>query len=299
MGFDELAVLALRLGRMPRFDAARYFRQDPRYSPLLYKFLTPNSPSLRGILVDSNLWLASVSSFNDPFDLRARVTFDGDVLSQRKHLDDFAKRQGLRFKARKDFVAKRMTRGVSSVEFQRSYDRLRRTFGVCCFAARPVGPHAPNGGARSILMWSHYADSHRGVCFQFHVPRSPGSLGMSLPVDYSEEFIRIDWLDRASHERSLGPAFTRKASAWSYELERRIVLPSRADTLLPFHSSALRGVVLGCAATRRTELRLVALCRRRIEKGFLPVKIFRALVVEGAYRLQAARAIDLERLVSR
>lgn len=300
MEFDELALLRLRMERLSRFEASRFFAsQDRRYSPVLYKFLAPRSPSLPGILIDSNFWLACVSSFNDPFDLRARVQFEGDAAAQRAYLSDFAKRQGMRFKARQGFVAKQMARGPNRDGFQRAYDQLRRTFGVCCFAARPLGVGAGGSGARSILMWSHYAASHRGVCLQFHVPRAPSSLGVSLPVDYDEEFIHINWLERQSAERSLGPAFTRKAPAWSYELERRIVLPSRANTALPFVPSALRGAILGCAATRRTELRLVVLCRRRQRAGHPPIKIYRAVVVDSAYRLRIVRASDLERLACR
>lgn len=46
--------------------------------------------------------------------------------------------------------------------------------GVCCFSLDP----------KSILMWSHYSDNHKGVCLKFDRLKDMECFRGSYPVDY-------------------------------------------------------------------------------------------------------------------
>jgi len=95
-------------------------------------------------------------------------------------------------------------------------------------------------GARNVLMWSHYAASHAGVCFKFHVARDPTVLGLADPVEYNDTFLAINWTERDTAPSKLGKVILRKTTAWSYEHERRLVETYRANTSLPFNPAALQ-----------------------------------------------------------
>ena len=100
---------------------------------------------------------------------------------------------------------------LSRLEERRRFNRWRRSvsakFGLLCFSEKWENP----------LLWSHYADRHRGLC-----------LGFDVPVD---ELQTVNYLDRRWTFRDLvpekirpGPLFCMKFSDWQYEEEcRRII----------------------------------------------------------------------------
>lgn len=78
----------------------------------------------------------------------------------------------------------------------------------------------------NILMWSHYADQHKGFCIEFN--RSPdndlGNIKMTQPVKYYYDYPDVNPLDsdgnidESIHKKML---FS-KAKDWAYEKEWRL-----------------------------------------------------------------------------
>lgn len=84
-------------------------------------------------------------------------------------------------------------------------------YGVLCFSTSWRGP----------ILWSHYADRHKGLCFGFDVPDS-----LLLPVTYLKSRSPFgDLLPPASGtDREPGTLFFTKFEHWHYEDEfRRVV----------------------------------------------------------------------------
>jgi len=81
---------------------------------------------------------------------------------------------------------------------------LSITKGILCFCKTWTHP----------ILWSHYADKHKGICLGFEVSRS-----VLEKVDYVDcRFLRPDILDEAFMKRLL---FT-KFAHWHYEQEHRV-----------------------------------------------------------------------------
>ncbi|MDU9006926.1 DUF2971 domain-containing protein [Sedimentitalea todarodis] len=83
--------------------------------------------------------------------------------------------------------------------------------GVLCFSRDWHNP----------VMWSHYADNHRGLCLGFDVDEA-----VAMPVDYVSRRVEFDqYLDPATSEsevRALASRFAAtKYSHWRYEKEVR------------------------------------------------------------------------------
>jgi hypothetical protein len=98
------------------------------------------------------------------------------------------------------------------------YLNFKSTLCICCFAKN----------MSEILMWSHYADNHRGVCLEWDLDES--NRDRIFTIEYAN---RIDTLDKveltASGELSLNVKsnakfLTTKFATWSYEEEVRIIL---------------------------------------------------------------------------
>src|ERR1700729_1649096 len=67
-------------------------------------------------------------------------------------------------------------------QLRESFAEQRRKFGVCCFCA---------GDPRNVLMWSHYAGAHFGICLQFETARDPPTLMRALRVPYVDRLKTI------------------------------------------------------------------------------------------------------------
>lgn len=86
--------------------------------------------------------------------------------------------------------------------------------GLCCFSET----------WRSPLMWSHYADRHKGVALEFDLENE-----YALPVIYSPNKIPIS-LDEIKKRGGVTEEFSNrlmmtKYSGWKYEREIRICMP--------------------------------------------------------------------------
>lgn len=279
------------LASLDRFAAAKYWaKQVPRYRRFLYKYASGAPKTLRGAIERSTLWLASRKDFNDPFEMNLRFAeMQGTEDEQVSYFRNAARRLGVPLGKRHATAEKAVKDGRFLDLARESFDAYADAYGVCCFSAH----------ARDVRMWAHYAKQQRGVCYQFHVPHSLVPFAEALRVQYSDEPIEIrKWIDVAARSRQLGNAFLTKTLHWQSEHEYRIVRHDAARTVLPFGPSALVGVILGCAAPRFLQLRVVALCRRRQRAGLPTVRLFRAVPDPSTNRLRIARAHDLEAKVA-
>jgi len=84
--------------------------------------------------------------------------------------------------------------------FQSSY---RSDLGVCCFTTDPLHE----------LMWSHYADSGKGVWLEFRFKNNPEIWKKNIPVSYSNKRISVN------NEIDRFKALFRKRTSWRYEKE--------------------------------------------------------------------------------
>jgi hypothetical protein len=96
--------------------------------------------------------------------------------------------------------------------FSKVKDELHKNRGILCFSDRWSNP----------VMWSHYADKHRGVCLEFEVPNI--NL-MKVTYRFSrlkEELLQLSAKDPIVAERAMQSCLTTKFSHWKYEREWRV-----------------------------------------------------------------------------
>jgi hypothetical protein len=250
---ERIVQLMRRLKTAPYLSARRILRRSikPVFPRFVYKYKTldpMNSESVqhvKAIILDSRLWLSSPADFNDPFDMRGCVTIDGGVKQREKRLSQLvnANLAHLNWKQRESKVREMMTKTSDELAgvVTASHNKVVERVGVCSFSNDP----------RNILMWSHYADCHTGICIQFDVARDPITFLEAISVEYSEDYPVINWLEDSAQQ--LKKVLLRKHLDWSYEEERRIVRIDSAKTPIEFSTDAVSAVILGCRATTATE----------------------------------------------
>jgi hypothetical protein len=140
-----------------------------------------------------------------------------------------------------------------------------------------------------MMMWSHYADGHKGFCFQFDE---------SILMEVKEaNLVRVQY-DRSyptfkelvsERYRHNWPAFflTRKWDLWKKEDESRLISGATGPkaqifkTPLELPAGAVTAVILGCLMPARQKKVL----RSWAAKAKLPIKVLEAELKPDTYGL--------------
>ena len=95
-------------------------------------------------------------------------------------------------------------------DFKAAKDEMGSRFGVLCFSRSWKNP----------VLWSHYADRHRGVCLGFDVQDD-----MTIPVEYTQHRLELDdTISAGSFTEATADRWIRtKYEGWRYEDEVRVL----------------------------------------------------------------------------
>ena len=192
------------------------------------------------------LWLSHPSRFNDPFDCAEAMVHDrpSDVKSDMFYdailnLDEVQMMGFARdLVAAEDSAENRDLVSPSDVYFRKQLDAVN---GVACFSELP----------KQLLMWSHYADSHKGFCLEFSTEYSPFS-DQLFQVGYDTRMPKV-----VPSEREFGDVveirkfLLIKAREWRYEKEWRVV-SNLSNATLDYPPDALKRIFIGAKAKTRT-----------------------------------------------
>jgi hypothetical protein len=258
-----------------------YPRFQYKYKALAVDPTEPRARHLRALIVENRLWLSSPRDFNDPFDMTAHVTFEGDTNKIRQRFKQLiADRSGKGWKERKALLEQYMARPRNEWQeaAERAFSQSLDQIGVFSFADDP----------RSVVMWSHYGDHHIGICLQFEVARDPETMLVAVPVKYVTDYPILNWAGETAEQ--LNQILLNKFERWRYEGESRIVWPGGAHTYLPFKPAALVGLIFGCRATEPGVKVVTAMLEERKALGLPDIRIYRAEKHSSRYGLVIRRA---------
>lgn len=227
-----------------------------RYRPATYDKEHGNRDLLA--IADSKIWFSSPKNFNDPFDCSFNINVDKmlkELISQEFSeltLPSLSRMAGLEQDIQK-----------LSQELSQDIQELGSEFRIACLSE----------ASDSILMWSHYANSHSGICVEYDTESLIMATGdLFFPVSYSNTLPTIDLKitdekedDFAAFSFVLKRLLT-KATPWSYEKEWRAIHSedvgqgdNPSGTLI--NSLAPTAIYLGCKADERLKHDIKDYCR--------------------------------------
>jgi hypothetical protein len=185
----------------------------------------------------TRLYFSTPDQFNDPLDCSPIFKLAGDLddtafLEElKKDEDEMIAEQGLapqaeaelraQFGAHVTGMAEAIKRNVRKV--------IRADLRIFCLSANYEHP----------LLWSHYWNSHTGVCLHFSVANGT-MFGLARGVDYSEPRppVLIPMRYNVGGDTYVGRAMSLiKAEFWRYESEYRILGHATADWGYPFEEA--------------------------------------------------------------
>lgn len=240
---------------------------------LLYKY-RKWEPYGKRMLEENEFYFTSPRDLNDPFDCYIDPEFGratrGEKLERlRQHLaskhpeldvSEIAKLALKQYRPGGVFPGQRDKKKWLASTFE----RRDNFYGILSLSWTPI----------DVLMWTHYADQHKGICVGLSVDKIDTFINARVldgrrtffyrhPIEYVEErpiwnFLKDDTLEM------LEKSFVTKSSAWSYEQEERvfITVDPKMEPFLPLSENdrkvcllkgTIREVWLGLNAPKETE----------------------------------------------
>jgi hypothetical protein len=189
----------------------------------LYRYQPINKNTLDALSY-GKYWSAKPTTFNDPFEFRLKTPFGAELekirgISDLRNINPHLENVG-------DLE-------VATLGKQYLQDMINN-YGIVCFTE----------ANQNILMWSHYASNHQGICLGFEV-EDPGQAGI-YKVQYSDEYPELDF-NRIWHKDGMMKVFWTKSNEWAYEKEWRLVTVEGGK--LETYKGSLVNVTFGCRAS--------------------------------------------------
>jgi len=228
---------------------------------ILYKYANWNNKHHKRIITHNEVYFASAKLFNDPFDSDIPLRYD--LRSEDENLvilrqllkkqhprwnDDAINREAAFFLERRYWEKEENKEHAEKLRIQYMFYQKRIL--------------SLSSIKDNILMWSHYADSHRGFCVGIDTERAEGFF-----EKYCSDTECPVTLNKIKYKRKIpilipGPDFndpsvvidalTTKAENWAYECEWRYImtlpetLMSKEHCNIYLRDGIISEIILGC-----------------------------------------------------
>jgi hypothetical protein len=244
----------------------------------LFKYFQIND-NFKTTLVNNQIWFSSPDDFNDPFDCNLKCQYLKDVEFEERINDElreefnsvdcneqyFRKHKMLTSIAEAHDDNLKTNTSKLNINFQESV----KDMGVACFSKKND----------SILMWSHYADNHKGVCLKFKTSDAKFFDNVAT-VKYTEKFPNLNYEFQYSDSQNF--LFFTKSKEWTYEEEVRVLKKPRQ--LFKFKPEVLDSIYFGAKCTVKNRNEIIELVQEKRE--FENVKFFKVKLDSEAFKLR-------------
>jgi Protein of unknown function (DUF2971) len=241
-------------------------KEKPKY---LYKYCPINEHTIN-MICSNEAYFSLPIKFNDPFDCNIvpEIIYTPEehmkFVSVLKETNNFTQTEyrGL-VENPKKFIG---------MEWNNIIEEIRKNIKVFCLSS--VNDN--------ILMYSHYAEKHRGICLEFLVTNDPF----------------FDTLDYVRYKKMIPPfhAFNEnknliqnelkeievltKSCQWSYEEEWRIL--KNGSPIYIFSPEILSSIIFGCQTSSEDKI----IIERAVEKRIPPIQLKEAIKKEKSFELE-------------
>lgn len=123
----------------------------------------------------------------------------------------------------------------------------------------------------NILMWSHYADSHKGICIRLETDLLAAAYPFIVPVDYADERPQVN-VGEEMEDVLLTKTLLTKSLLWKYEAEWRIVGYGERKGPRRLPKGSISGMIMGARISTEHRDRIINL----IDEHDLPISPYDA-----------------------
>ena len=207
----------------------------------LYKYGRLNKHS-EALFSGDEIYFASPSQLNDPFECRPYLTFEG---TDEQYVDVYTTilskdRPDLTTKEARTIALETLCAGsfkkreIWSVFRKKVIESLNKNIGLYCLTKKN----------NNILMFSHYGYDHKGYCLEFDASDTTPILSGALEVSYKEKYPHV-YFFKTPNDEQRRLIFLTKFTDWGYEEEWRIIDHQTGPGLKRYPKELLKGIIFG------------------------------------------------------
>lgn len=247
----------------------------------------------KDVIKNGNIRFSPIGYFNDPFELEPVITpISRDFI---KYCTSLTKQEIQEMQFTSEDLDYSLTRTNLIGTYKKKFKDKVKNYGILSLSSNnqikqllTASFPEKKDPRENILLWSHYADSHRGFVIEFD--KDFISEVELHEVKYSNErdFLTFEDID----DNNFHNIFYKKSKEWAYEQEYRAVLPlNNADNikdnkyhLFKFRKKSLRSITFGCAMSQSNKDTIMKMIENDSEYG--PVQFNHALLNDDDFCLQ-------------
>lgn len=234
---------------------------------MLVRYRTFNEQYTFDEMVNENVFLQYLNNQNDPFEGRFYISSERYMKEKKPFFEVLENLMG------KKIDQKLFDKAFESIQPQ--MDRYTESIRIACFSE----------SISNLLMWSHYTNSHKGVCIYYDTEKIISYIRETkgiyfLPVVYSEDlFEATENMVTSSENIAINPALF-KGKCWEYEQEWRLLsydYGNKRDISKINFLGAIKRVDLGCKCTNDDRDKILSWCKTKgieVYQNKLSVKRF-------------------------
>ena len=200
---------------------------------LIYKYCS-YEVGLNDVILKQSLKFSNPSEYNDPFDCHeSLIKFDLMNLD----LETFIEKQYPNLSIN---IKRGRVKSFDSQFLSKCLSEERKRIKITCFYLN----------YNNILMWSHYADKHSGICIGFHFHPYLDNFVLT-PVKYIDEIPLID--GKVDAYEMIRYWLSMKSNCWEYEKEIRAIAKSRNNNCfeyIHYERDHIKKIIFGCKVSQ-------------------------------------------------
>lgn len=265
-------------------EAKKLLEKNKPEGGKLYKYRRGGESDIEN-LINDKLWVPRPDEFNDPYDCALFIDSEellymagnevGELDEMRKTINEFEKSNlGLKMP---DIDKILSIMGAKANEaLQPTLSELRNSLGIYCLTEEK----------ESILMWSHYAENHKGFCVEYDFEDFQKKFSDFYPVAYDEEYCGMSGYIWNQDSNIIMRSALSKANQWNYEKEWRIILKNnKADKGHVIDSPKVKSIYLGCKATNELENELKEIAKNK------NIPIYKMKMMKNKFKLDSSSSL--------
>ena len=256
--------------------------QTPPVPKLLFKYRDISNELHLETLTELTIFLSSAHKFNDPFDCKIPLEYL-QLATDEELRRNFARKlimmhgnekekNNLEEGVEKFMAKKHLTNKEELLQLEENDKKKLNDFGIYSVSAI----------SNNLLLWSHYANSHKGICIGFNAKKlydncKFDSLG---PVTYFDKYPNMSVL-RDNEDLYYNQLYN-KSLDWYYEKEFRYVKINAASTKLKFNPDIVEEIYIGCMASEES----INTIKQLREKKYSAARLFICKKSRNGYYLE-------------
>lgn len=279
------------------FVESPLFQIFNKYPRIVYKYRSWDDRYHKRMLTHNEIFMSPPNLFNDPFDCKIYENFswlyDENQRNQRieeslmKNRDFLIEKHGSIEEGRRLITENYSYPATFQMRSEKSTDDFNnKHIGIVSFAEN----------CDSILMWSHYANHHKGFSIGFDEKKMKvsGLFDLCESVIYSEEMPNL-YIDEARTEKIRVQLY--KSNEWEYEREYRAIsifdndqIKKPGHRIVKFDDSYIKEIIFGLLTPEKHRKAISEIAKKKNIPLFQMQKIpFKFKLIKMPYEEQASR----------